>query len=363
MPQKGMQNLYAVLMAGGRGTRFWPASRHSRPKQLLSMLGGSPLVRQTFERLVPMVPPERILVVTGEDLGPAVRALLPEIPEANFLLEPEGRNTGPCIGWAALHLAKRDENAVMAVLPSDHLIAAPEKFRRILAAASDWARRGDHLVTLSIRPDRPETGYGYIEVGDPCGEADKIPVLRVLSFREKPDLATAERFLKAGTFFWNSGIFLWKASTLLDSLSQYLPEVLAGLQRMEEARGKSDAAAARKAFLDLPSISIDYGVLERARKVYTFLGEFGWNDVGSWASVYELSHKDASGNACGLETITLDSSGCLVEAPGRLVALIGVRDLVVVDSGDALLVCRRNECQRVREVVEALKKTGRDKWL
>lgn len=356
-------DLYAVLMAGGRGTRFWPASRYSRPKQLLSILGSSPLVRQTLERLLPQIPAERVIVVTGEDLGPAVQSLLPEIPPENFLLEPEGRNTAPCIGWAALHLAKRNEHAVMAVLPSDHLIADPQGFRRILAAAADWARRGDHLVTLSIRPDRPETGFGYIEVGTQCGEAGSLPVLRVLRFREKPDLATAEQFLKMGNFFWNSGIFVWKASTLLDALSQYLPEVLQGLKRMEEAQAKGDGAAARQAFLDLPSISIDYGVLERAREVYTFLGDFGWNDVGSWASVYELSPKDASGNACSPETLTLDASGCLVDAPGRLVALVGVRDLVVVDGGDALLVCRRDDSQRVREVVETLKKTGGDRWL
>lgn len=355
--------LYAVLMAGGRGTRFWPASRYSRPKQLLPILGGSPLVRQTLERLLPMIPAERILVVTGEDLGPAVKALLPEIPPENFLLEPEGRNTAPCIGWACLHLAKRDGNAVMVVLPSDHLIADPEKFRRILTAAADWAHRGQYLVTLSIRPDRPETGFGYIEVGPQCGEARDLPVLRVLRFREKPDLATAEQFLRMGTFLWNSGIFVWKVSTLLESLSLYLPEVLQGLQQMEDVREKGDAAAARQAFLDLPSISIDYGVLERAREVYTFLCDFGWNDVGSWASVYELSPKDAWGNACSPGTITLDASGCLVEAPGRLVALVGVQDLVVVDGGDALLVCRRDDSQRVREVVETLKKTGRGKWL
>ncbi len=363
MTEGEKERIWAVLMAGGRGTRFWPASRHSRPKQLLSILGGSPLVRQTLERLLPMIPAERILVVTGEDLGPAVRALLPEIPPENLLLEPEGRNTGPCIGWAALHLAKRDANAVMAVLPSDHLIANPEGFRRVLAAAADWASRGEHLVTLSIRPDRPETGFGYIEAGGQCGEASGLAALRVLRFREKPDLATAERFLAMGTFFWNSGIFVWKTSTLLDSLSRYLPEVLQGLERMDEARKKGDAAAARQAFLDLPSISIDYGVLERAREVYTFLGDFGWNDVGSWASVYELSPKDSLGNASSGETITLDARGCLVDAPGKLVALVGVQDLVVVDGGDALLVCRRDDSQRIREVVEALKKTGRGRWL
>lgn len=357
------KEIWAVLMAGGRGTRFWPASRHSRPKQLLSILGGSPLARQTLERLLPMVPADRILVVTGEDLGPALKALLPEIPPDNFLLEPEGRNTAPCIGWAALYLAKKAGNAVMAVLPSDHLIADPEQFRRVLAAAADWARRGNHLVTLSIRPDRPETGFGYIEAGGRCGEARGLPVLQVLRFREKPDIATAERFLAMGTFFWNSGIFVWKASTLLEALSRYLPEVLQGLERMEDIREKGDAAAARQVFLDLPAISIDYGVLERSREVYTFLGDFGWNDVGSWASVYELSPKDPSGNAYTGETITLDARGCLVDAPGKLVALVGVENLILVDGGDALLVCRRDDAQRVREVVETLKKTGRGKWL
>lgn len=357
------KEIWAVLMAGGRGTRFWPASRHSRPKQLLSILGGSPLARQTLERLLPMVPADRILVVTGEDLGPALKALLPEIPPDNFLLEPEGRNTAPCIGWAALHLAKKAGDAVMAVLPSDHLIADPEEFLRVLAAAADWASRGDHLLTLSIRPDRPETGFGYIEAGGRCGEACGLPVLQVLRFREKPDLATAERFLAMGTFFWNSGIFVWKASTLLEALSRYLPEVLQGLQRMQDALKKGNPAEARQAFLDLPSISIDYGVLERSREVYTFLGDFGWNDVGSWASVYELSPKDASGNAYTGEAITLDARGCLVDAPGKLVALVGVQDLILVDGGDALLVCRRDDAQRVREVVEALKTTGRGRWL
>ena len=349
-------NLYAVIMAGGRGTRFWPASRQSRPKQLLSILGDRSLLRLTVERLLPFLPAERVLIVTGQDIAPSVRTLVPEIPPGNFLLEPEGRNTGPGIGWAALHLCQHAADPVMAVLPSDHSIQDPAEFQRLLEAAADWAQRGHHLVTLAIRPTHPETGYGYIHMGAYSGQVRDVTIHRVEEFREKPDSATAEGFLRAGTFFWNSGIFVWKASTILQALARHLPELHQGLQRMLGALNRGNAQEAARQFRNLAPISIDYGVLEKAEDVYAIQGNFGWNDVGSWAAVYEQSPKDASGNACRGDLLTVEASGCLVEAQDKLVALVGVKDLVVVDAGDALLICHRDRSQQVREVVERLKK-------
>lgn len=349
-------NLYGVIMAGGRGTRFWPASRHKRPKQLLSILGDRSLLRQTVDRLLPMLPADRMIVVTGQDIAQAVRESLPEIPPENFLLEPEGRNTAPCIGWAALHLRQHAGDPVMAVLPSDHLIGDPVEFRRVLTAASDWARQGEHLVTLAIRPCHPETGYGYIHVGDCCGRMRDVPIFFVEGFREKPDRATAESLLEAGDFFWNSGIFVWKASTILEALERYLPDLYQGLLGMQEAlqRGKGDEAA--RWFRNLNPVSIDYGVIEKAEQVYALQAKFGWSDVGNWAAVYEQSPKDALGNACRGDLLAVDTTGCLVDAPGKLVALVGVKDLVIVDAGDALLVCRREQAQQIREVVERLRR-------
>jgi len=350
-------NLYGVIMAGGRGTRFWPASRHSRPKQLLSILGDRSLLRHTVERLLPFLPAERILVVTGEDIAPAVRAQVPEIPPENLLLEPEGRNTAPCIGWAALHLRQHAGDPVMAVLPSDHFIQDPLEFGRLLEAAAAWAQQGNHLVTIAIRPTYPETGYGYIRMGTCSGRIRDVPIYRVDGFWEKPDSATAESFLRAGTFFWNSGIFVWKASTILNALARQLPELLEGLRRMQAALQKGETQEGAREFRNLAPISIDYGVIEKAEAVYAIQGEFGWNDVGSWTAVYTQSPKDASGNTCRGDLLAVEASGCLVDAPpDKLVALVGVKDLVVVDAGDALLICRLDRSQQVREVVERLKK-------
>ncbi|MEW6440470.1 MAG: mannose-1-phosphate guanylyltransferase [bacterium] len=349
-------HLYGVIMAGGRGTRFWPASRHGRPKQLLPILGDRPLLRLAVERLLPLVPPERILIVTGADLASAVKSIVPELPKENLLLEPEGRNTAPCIGWAALHLRQRAGDPVMAVLPADHLIRDAVEFRRLLEAAAAWAEKGDRLVTLAIRPAYPETGYGYIDLGACCGHVRSVPVHRVAGFREKPDRVTAESFLRAGTFFWNSGIFVWKTSTILKAIQEHLPGLHQGLQGLQKALSKGRADEAKRLFRQLQAISIDYGVIEKAEAVYAIQAAFGWDDVGSWAAVYDQISKDARGNASRGDLIALQSTGCLVDAPDKLVALVGVQDLIVVDTGDALLVCRRDKSQQVREIVEVLKR-------
>ena len=347
--------MYAVIMAGGRGTRLWPSSRSHRPKQLLQLVGAKTLLQHAVDRILPLVPPARILVVTGKDLLEEVRRQLPDIPEENLLAEPDGRNTAPCIGWAAMHIEHTSGDQVMVVLPSDHFIQNEERFRRIIDAAARFAQSGQHLVTFAIPPLRPETGYGYIHLGPAEGGVSDEPVHPVRGFREKPDSQTAEMFVKQGEYYWNSGMFLWKTSTILGALRQHLPNVHAGVKAMHTSLLAGDRAQAEAAFLGLEAISIDYGVMEKASSVYAFRGDFGWSDVGSWASVYEINAKDADTNVVRGELLQIDTSGCLIDCPQRLVATIGLKDMIVVDAGDALLICPKDRAQEVRAIVERVK--------
>jgi len=352
-----MDRTYAVIMAGGVGSRFWPSSRAAMPKQLLDLTGsGRTMIAATVARLQPEIPPERVIVVTGRVTLAAVRAALPDLPPENILAEPTGRNTAPCIGWAAVHVARRDPQGVLAVMPSDHLVADEAAFMAAVRTAVG-AARGGALVTFGITPDHPETGFGYIEMGD-----EVAPGVRdVRRFVEKPDLATAERYLAAGNFAWNSGMFFFVASRILEEIGRQMPDLGSGLGEIGAAIG-SDAqdAVVERVFPTLPSESVDYGIMEGASGILCVPASFGWSDLGSWAAAYELSGKDSGGNAIGADAIVVGSRGCLVRAPAdKLVALVGVEDLVVVDTGDSLLVCRREQAQDVKQVVTALKQRGR----
>lgn len=356
-----MKRTYAVIMAGGVGSRFWPASRARTPKQLLDLTGsGRTMIAATAERLQPDIPPERVLVVTGAVTARAVAEALPAVPPENILAEPVGRNTAPCIGWAALHAARRDPDAALAVLPSDHLVADGAAFCAAMRTAVAAARGGD-LVTFGVRPTRPETGFGYIELGDELAPG----VREVARFVEKPDRLTAEGYLASGRFVWNSGMFFFTAKRVLDEIARQMPALAEGLRDIDAAAaaGREQEAVARL-YPVLPATSIDYGVMEHAAGIACVPVDFGWSDLGSWAAAFDLSTLDGAGNAVTGDAVAVQAAGCLVRAPAdKLVALVGVRDLVVVDTGDALLVCARERAQDVKDVVAALKAGGREDLL
>ena len=349
--------MYAVIMAGGKGTRFWPRSRERKPKHLLDIIGAKTIIQETVDRIRPMIPPEKILIVTGKSHAGELIRQLPDIPESNIIIEPVGRNTAPCIGLAALHIRKKTADDVMLVLPSDHLISDEKAFLEILAVAAEMAQRGDDLVTIGIPPTAPETGYGYIEQGDLKAVIRGEEIFEVRSVREKPDIGQARKLLDQGGFSWNSGMFIWKTSAILKAIEQWLPDLSHGLVRIEEALGSDrEAVVVDQVYRETKSISIDYGVMEKARNAVILRGDFGWSDVGSWDALWEVSPKNGKGNAVRGHVIDIDSRNCLVYSPGKPVALVDVEDLVIVETDDALLICKRGASQDVKKVVDALEK-------
>jgi mannose-1-phosphate guanylyltransferase len=353
-------NLYPVIMAGGSGTRFWPLSRQARPKQFLPLVSNQALIAETAARLTGLAPPKRTFVVCGPGHASLVRKLLKSLPRSNVLIEPTARNTAPAIGLAAAHVAAIEPKGVLAVLPSDQHVADVAGFRTALAEAATVAEGGS-IVTLGITPNRPETGYGYIRVGDPLVEGAR----RVKAFVEKPDLATAQGYLASGDYLWNGGIFVFRADVMLKSLQQHAPELFPGLTKIQKAIGTSKyAAVLKREFPKLKSISIDYAVAERADNIAVIPGDFGWSDVGSFNALPEVRKADAQGNVtAGAQTFVIDSKGCVVLGDKRAVAVVGMTDVVVVDAGDALLVIPKDKCQDVRKVVELLKAKKRVKLL
>jgi len=346
-------------MAGGIGTRFWPESRQAHPKQFLNVFGDATLIQNTVARLQGLVPPERCLVVTHERYVEKTQQQLPALPEANILAEPISRNTAPCIAYAATKLQARDPDATMIVLPADHVIEDVARFHEVLEAAIEQAQEPDALVTIGINPTHPATGYGYLQFDGPDAATapDATPkAYPVRTFAEKPDLATAERFLDSGDFLWNSGMFIWRADTILQQMEMHLPAAYEAFEPVREVVGSDDAEASvlAEAFQNSPRISIDYGVMEQADEVYVVPGSFGWSDVGDWRAVYDLSEKDEHGNAIQGNVLMHDASRCLVHGGDRLVVLVGVHDVVVVDTDDAVLVCNRESAQQVKNIVEYL---------
>jgi mannose-1-phosphate guanylyltransferase len=356
--------MFAVIMAGGKGSRFWPRSREKMPKHLLDIQDERTIIRETVDRIRPLVPPERTLVVTGRSHAAELIRQLPEIPAENILIEPVGRNTAPCIGLAALHILKRAPDAIMLVLPSDHRIGNGAEYRRVLEAAGKAAVEGKALLTIGIRPTGPETGYGYIEQGNLFSTVDGREIRRVRAIREKPESEQARAFLKRGGFHWNSGMFIWKASTILNAIKQLLPELHDGLMQIREALGtEREEQVVGDIYAGLKAVSIDYGVMEKAEDVLVIPGDFGWSDLGSWDALWDVSGRDENGNAVRGGFIGIDTGDCLVHSPAKLVALVGVRDLLVVETDDALLICRRGRSQDVRKVVEILEKRGLKEYL
>ena len=362
------RHCYAVIIAGGKGTRFWPLSRPRRPKQLLKIFSRKSLIRETVDRVLPLFGRNHTLVVTVAEHSSEVRKELHMLPKKNFLVEPQGNNTAPCIGLAAVELSRRDPNALMAILPADHWISDSDSFSRTLKAAMQLAEREDVLVTTGIRPSFPETGYGYILKGKKIEGPRGVSAYRVKGFKEKPTLKKAGQLIEAGSL-WNSGIFVWKASTILALLSRFSPAIYNGFRRITEAAARSGLgimspklrSILRREYRRMPNISVDYAVLEKAGaegRVLTVEAGFGWSDVGNWLAVHRLLPQDRSGNAGIGKWLGLKSENCLVYATDRLVALLGIKDTVIVETPDAILVGDLKRSQEVRELVEELKRKG-----
>ncbi|MFT5359058.1 MAG: mannose-1-phosphate guanylyltransferase [Polyangiales bacterium] len=348
-----LMSVYAVIMAGGSGTRFWPASRRHRPKQLLPLgPDDRTLLRATIDRIRDIVPPERVLIVTSTLLAEAIATELPELPRENILEEPVGRNTAPCVAWAAAHIRRRDPDGSMMVLPADHHIGDEDGYREVLRNALRACEDGA-LVTVGLTPTRPETGYGYLELGKSVDEG----VFAARRFVEKPDRQRAEQFVSAGNFLWNSGMFFFKVKSILAAIGEHLPGLASGIDTLDDAAERGEEAKAVAAtYGQLPSVSIDHGIMEKAAVVHVVPGSFGWSDLGSWMSAWELAAKDEDSNAVRGEAVLVDARGNIVDVPpGKVVALVGVEDLVIVDTEDALLVMPRDRAQDVRAVVDALK--------
>jgi mannose-1-phosphate guanylyltransferase len=354
-------NFHPVILAGGRGTRFWPLSRKKRAKQLLALDGKQTMIQQTVARLLPLTSAKKFWIITNGDLRPAILKQLPRLPKTQVLAEPSGRNTAPAIGLAAFLLLREDPDAVIGMFPSDHVIADEKRYRETLQRGIEIAAAGENIVVLGIRPTRPETGYGYIEAGSAYGHA-----LRVRRFTEKPDSAKASEFVAAGNYFWNSGMFLWSARTLANALREHLPKTAPLLEQIAATFGTGKFASTfARLYPKCENISVDYAVLEprsakgeQAGNIFCLPADFGWNDLGSWTALHE--HHTAKSNppegnlVYGAGACVMNSRGNYIHAPGKFVAVVGVNDLVVVETADALLVTTRQQAQDVGKVVKYL---------
>ncbi|MGH1366794.1 MAG: mannose-1-phosphate guanylyltransferase [Calditrichia bacterium] len=358
-------SIYATLMAGGVGTRFWPRSRKTSPKQVLNIANENTMIQATHQRLKGLVDDSKILIVTNHEQKPLIHEQLSMLTDSSFVLEPFGRNTAPCIGLAALHVHAADPDGIMVVMPADHLISNVEEFQRVVGLACEFARENGGLITLGITPNEPATGYGYIQSGDVVHSQDGRNVCRVKSFAEKPNLDTAKRFLESGDFFWNSGMFIWRASTILKEIREKLPDIYEPLIALEAYLDSPEYPERLEAmYRQIRGISIDYGVMQEAEEVYVIPTDMGWNDVGSWETVFEISPKDNDGNTGEYrDIISVNSARNYAYSPDKVVSFVGVEDLIVVDTGDALLIGHRDASQDVKEAVEALKKKGLDDLL
>lgn len=357
-------NFYPAILAGGRGTRFWPLSRKKRAKQLLALDGKETMIQQTVARLLPVAPAKQFWIITNGDLSNGIVKQLPKLNKRQIVAEPVGRNTAPAIGLAAFILRRLDPDAVLGLFPSDHVIADEKTFRKNIEQGIKIAAAGENIVVMGIQPTRPETGYGYVE----AGAESEFGALRVRRFREKPDLQHAKQYVEAGNYFWNSGMFIWRAETLANCIEEYLPKTAEYLERIAQAYGKRTFEATfKKLYLKCENISVDYAVLEprstageQASKIFCIPADFGWNDLGSWAALYEHRlgrEKKPAPEAniiAGEKSFTLNAGGNYIHAPGKFVAAVGVSNLVVVETEDALLITTRDQAQDVGKVVKYL---------
>lgn len=359
---------YGIIMAGGGGTRFWPLSRRKRPKQLLNLSGNDIMVNETIDRLATVADRDDIFIVTNTTQAELMKGETKgRVGAEHILAEPAARNTAACIGYAAMEIVRKYEDGIMCIVPSDHFIKDTEEYTRVMKAAVLAAEKTDMLVTIGITPSFPATGYGYIKADRSDGEridgTDKC-YHRVLEFVEKPDTETAKDYLKEGNYTWNSGMFVWKASTILQKFRMLLPDIYACLQEIGEAMGtEQEEEVISRVYPTIPKISIDYGIMERTKDVITIGGEFGWNDIGSLDMLGVMKEPDCKGNICYGRQMNLDTENCIIYGSDKLIATIGVKDLIIVQTEDAMLVCGREDAQRVKEIVEKLQEKNEEDCL
>ncbi len=355
-----MSSYYALIMAGGGGTRLWPLSRRARPKQALTLVGERTMFEHAVDRIAPLFQPEEIFVVTGEEHLESLLLQAPELPRQNFLVEPVGQGTAPAIGLGAVHLRRRDPQAVMVVLTADHFIRDVETFRRALTAAAQVAEKG-HLVTLGITPSFPSTGFGYIQQGEQLYEVDGFAVFRAMRFTEKPSPETAFQMVESGLYTWNSGMFIWRVDRIMEEFARQMPDLYDVLMQIDGVLGTpAYEPTLARLWPELVPQSIDYGVMEGAQDVVVIPVDIGWSDVGNWSSMREILPADADGNVVVGEHVGLETRNTIVFGGRRLIATIGLEDMIIVDTDDALLICPVEREQEVREVVRRLREMGRN---
>ncbi len=359
--------IVAVIMAGGRGERFWPKSRRNMPKQFLSLTSdGKTMIQHTTERIKDLVNIDDIFIITNKNYKNLVLNQLPEINPQNIILEPASRNTAPCIGLVSTYIRYRyeDEDTVMIVLPSDHLIKYNEIFIDTLKKAVDIAIEDRNMVTIGITPSYPETGYGYINFGYNENDKKYSGAYKVNKFVEKPDLEKAKEYLSSGKYLWNSGMFVWKTSTILNSFEEYLPKVYQGLTRIGNSLGtKEENEVLNREFTNFEAQSIDYGIMEKYKQIYTVPGSFGWDDVGSWLALERTFQSNEEGNIVEGNVITVNVKDSIIQAKDKLIATVGLKDIIIIDTEDSILICNKKDVQDVKKVIENLKVCNRDKYL
>jgi mannose-1-phosphate guanylyltransferase len=355
---RDFEHAYAVIMAGGSGTRFWPLSRRKRPKQLLTLLGKKTLLEEAVARVRNIIPPERIYVYTNELLKAACARCLRGIPRSQIIAEPAARNTAPTIGLAAHEVLRCDPEGIMVVLPADQIILKPTKFRRVLRAACRWASEEGRSVIIGLKPTRPETGYGYIQKGSPAGKVGGTEIFTVKRFTEKPPIETAREYVASGRYLWNGCMFIWRAATLIQNLEHAQPVMARGLTKIAAAGGVRSTRALRRIFPRLEKISIDYALMEKISNCFVVEADIGWSDVGSWAVVHELQAKDRDGNVRPRRSLSLDSRGNMIIAPGKFVVTLGVENMVIVETQDALLIAPLDRSQDIGKAVQELDRQG-----
>ena len=355
---------YCVIMAGGTANHFWPISRESRPKQFLDIAGdGKSFLRMTFERFSRIIPKENIIIVTLDRFGDLVKEQIPELPAENLLLEPHSRNTAPCIAYSTFTILKRDPDAIILTTPADHIITDETAFRKAVDDVIEYAASNNALMTLGISPTVPDTGYGYIKYDTEEGTGFES-AFRVRKFVEKPDLKTAKRYLASGEYLWNSGMFIWKASAVLREIREKLPELYQQLETIEQAIGTDrEEDVLKEVFGQIQPISIDYGVMEKAKNVYVLPSSFGWDDVGSWLAVGRINPANDAGNVVRGDVVAVNSTRCIVEGGSKMIAMVGLEDTIIVDTKDALLVCAKESAGDIRKVLETLKAENRTELL